>query len=61
MEKTIVFEVFQEDSNSENDEILEQMYAKVVSEPNEKCRCKEIIKCPECSQEILMIPSLPNG
>ena len=42
----------------ESDVRLKQMYLKVVSEPNHDCLKKGFIKCPECSQEILMIPSL---
>ncbi len=33
------------------------MYMKVVSEPNLGWIKKGIIKCPECNEEILMIPS----
>lgn len=54
MEKTVLVQIICE----ENNEKLEQMYLKVVSEPNHDCLKKGTIKCPECSQEILMIPSL---
>ena len=54
MEKTLLVEIFYE----ENNEKLREMYTKVVSEPNLGPIKKEIIKCPECSEEILMIPSL---
>ena len=49
-----MFEIVSE----ENDAHLRQMYLKVVSEPNHDCFNTGFIKCPECSEEILMIPSL---
>lgn len=54
MQKTLMFDI----ASEENDLRLKQMYMKVVSEPNHDCLKKGFIKCPECSQEILMIPSL---
>ena len=54
MEKTVMFEIVPE----ENDAHLRQMYLKVVSEPNHDCFKTGFIKCPECSEEILMNPSL---
>jgi hypothetical protein len=53
MEKTITIEIA-----SEENDALKQMYLKVVSEPNHDCHKKGFIKCPECSEEILMIPTL---
>jgi hypothetical protein len=37
---------------------LEEMYLKVVSEPNDNYQKRGFIKCPECGDEILMIPTL---
>jgi hypothetical protein len=37
---------------------LKELYLKVVSEPNGACLKKGFIKCPECGEEILMIPTL---
>jgi activator of HSP90 ATPase len=34
------------------------MYLRVVSKPNRGCLKKGFITCPECSEEILWIPSL---
>ena len=44
--------------SEESDARLKQLYMKVVSEPNHDCLKRGFIKCPECSEEILMIPSL---
>jgi len=41
-----------------NEEKLKQLYAKVVEEPNQHLPKKGFIKCPECGEEILMIPTL---
>ncbi|MGA3112021.1 MAG: hypothetical protein ABSE15_08320 [Candidatus Bathyarchaeia archaeon] len=49
-----MFEIVSE----ENDAHLRQIYLKVVSEPNHDCFNIGFIKCPECSEEILMTPSL---
>jgi hypothetical protein len=54
MEKTVMVQTISE----ENEIKLKEMYLKVVSEPNQDCFKKGFIKCPECSEEILMIPSL---
>ena len=37
---------------------LEEMYLKVVSEPNDNYQKRGFIKCPQCGDEILMIPTL---
>ncbi len=39
-------------------ELLRQLYLKVVMEPNDAALKKGFIKCPECGEEILMIPAL---
>jgi len=44
--------------SEEGDAHLKHMYLKVVSEPNHNCLKKGFIKCPECCEEILLIPSL---
>ncbi len=54
MEKTLMMDKVSEEYNL----LLKQMYLKVVSEPNHDCLKKGVIKCPECNEEILMIPSL---
>ncbi len=54
MEKTLMVEIVSEESEAR----LKQMYMRVVSEPNHDRFKKGFIKCPECSEEILMIPSL---
>ncbi len=41
-----------------NDENLNEMYTKVVAEPNHFKHKKGFIKCSECGEEILMIPTL---
>jgi len=41
-----------------NNESLREMYLKVVAEPNDSYLKKGFIKCPECGEEILMIPTL---
>jgi hypothetical protein len=46
------------DEETYNDEKLKQIYAKVVEEPNKYSPKKGFIKCPECGEEILMIPTL---
>ena len=43
---------------SNNNEKLKQIYERVVEIPNKEQLKKGLIKCPECSQEILLIPSL---
>ena len=52
MVETIAFERFC------NTKSLRQMYLKVVKEPNRCCPRKGFIKCPECGEWILMIPTL---
>jgi hypothetical protein len=37
---------------------LKEIYDKVVEEPNENSCKKGFIKCPECDEEILLIPTL---
>jgi DNA-directed RNA polymerase subunit RPC12/RpoP len=37
---------------------IEEMYLKAVSEPNDNYQKRGYIKCPECGDEILMIPTL---
>ncbi len=37
---------------------IEELYLKVVSEPNVNSLRRGFIKCPECGDEILMIPTL---
>ena len=54
MEETITVKIVLE----ENTEQLNQMYTKVVEEPNLGHLKRTFIKCPECSEEILMIPTL---
>ncbi|MCX8151224.1 MAG: hypothetical protein N3D85_06955 [Candidatus Bathyarchaeota archaeon] len=41
-----------------SDEQLKQLYRHVVEEPNLSCSKGGFIKCPDCGQEILMIPTL---
>ena len=41
-----------------DDESLKEMYLKVVTEPNDDHLKRGFIKCPECGEEILMIPAL---
>jgi hypothetical protein len=41
-----------------HDDRLRQMYEKVIAEPNMGYMRKGFIKCPECSEEILMVPTL---
>jgi hypothetical protein len=41
-----------------DDERLRRMYEKVVAKPNEGCLRKGFVKCPECGEEILLVPSL---
>ena len=41
---------------NEND--LEEMYLKVVTGPNDDHLTRGFIKCPDCGNEILMIPTL---
>ena len=41
-----------------DDERLEQLYQKIVNCPNKDDLNKSFIKCPECGEEILMIPTL---
>jgi hypothetical protein len=41
-----------------NENNLEEMYLKVVTGPNDNILRRGFIKCPECGDEILMIPTL---
>ena len=41
-----------------DDEDLKQIYLRVIEEPNKDCSRRGFIKCPECGEEILMIPTL---
>ncbi len=54
MEKTAIIKT----PIQKNDQELQEMYVKVVSEPNDFLKKNGFIRCPECSKEILMIPSL---
>ncbi len=37
---------------------IEEMYQKVVTEPNDTYQKRGYIKCPQCGDHILMIPTL---
>jgi hypothetical protein len=37
---------------------LRELYLKVVSEPNDSYFKRGFIRCPECGEEILMVPTL---
>lgn len=50
MAETLVKEMFEN--------TLEDMYLKVVTEPNDTYQKRGFIKCPRCGDEILMIPTL---
>ena len=41
-----------------DDEKLIAIYQKVVEQPNRNAVKKGIIRCPDCGEEILMIPTL---
>ena len=41
-----------------DDEKLKAIYRKVIEEPNKNVARKGFIRCPECGEEILMIPTL---
>ena len=41
-----------------NEDNLEEMYLKVITGPNDNHSKRGFIKCPECGDEILMIPTL---
>lgn len=41
-----------------NEDNLEEMYLKVITGPNDNHSRRGFIKCPECGDEILMIPTL---
>jgi hypothetical protein len=41
-----------------DNEKLGQMYHKVVEAPNKNSLKRGLIKCPQCGEEILMIPTL---
>lgn len=42
----------------EINEKLKELYLKVVSEPNGNYFKRGFIKCPDCDEEILMVPTL---
>jgi hypothetical protein len=46
------------DEVSFDNEKLEQIYQKVVGTPNKNSLKRGFIKCPQCGEEILMIPTL---
>ncbi len=41
-----------------NDEKLEEIYLRAVKEPNLNIVHEGFVRCPECCEEILMIPTL---
>ena len=41
-----------------DDDKLRAMYQKVIQEPNKNAVRKGFIRCPECGEEILLIPTL---
>jgi hypothetical protein len=41
-----------------NEDKLREIYQKVIEEPNKNSAKIGFIKCPECGEEILMIPTL---
>jgi hypothetical protein len=41
-----------------NDDKLRNIYQRVVEEPNRDAVRKGFIRCPDCGEEILMIPTL---
>jgi hypothetical protein len=41
-----------------DDDKLRAIYQKVIQEPNKTAVRKGFIRCPECGEEILMIPTL---
>jgi hypothetical protein len=41
-----------------DEEKLRAIYQKVIEEPNKNVAKKGFIRCPECGEEILMIPTL---
>jgi hypothetical protein len=41
-----------------NDEKLEEIYLRAVGEPNLNAVHEGFVRCPECCEEILMIPTL---
>ncbi len=41
-----------------DEETLQAIYHRVIEEPNKNVPKKGFIKCPECGEEILMIPTL---
>jgi hypothetical protein len=43
---------------SEKIEEIKQLYLKVITEPNNSSLKHGFIKCPECGEEILMVPTL---
>ncbi len=46
------------EENAYDFETLQGIYKRVIEEPNENPLRKACIKCPECGEEILMIPTL---
>lgn len=41
-----------------DNENLKQIYLRTIEEPNKDCSKRGFIRCPECGEEILMIPTL---
>jgi len=46
------------EQTSNDTEKLKQIYERVVEAPNKEQLKKGLITCPDCSEEILLIPSL---
>lgn len=44
--------------SSFNDEKLKEIYLRAVEEPNHNAVHQGFVRCPECCEEILMIPTL---
>jgi hypothetical protein len=59
-----VFSMCGHDEDVENsktsfsDEKLEEIYQRVIDEPNRNTVHRGFVRCPECGEEILMIPTL---
>ncbi len=52
------FAKFVNESITFDDEELKRIYLRVIEEPNKECSNRGLIKCPECGEEILMVPTL---
>ncbi len=50
MAETLIKESFQQN--------IEEMYQRVVTQPNDSYQKRGYIKCPQCGDRILMIPTL---